>query len=76
MSGQAIAGSNTQTATVTVPPNYSIDCVTNLVETAGSPSTTYANLLEDPVLLTINQTTPINVGDPFPIDTNGLWDTT
>ena len=76
VSGQAIAGSNTQTATVTVPPNYSIDCVTNIVETAGSPSTTYANLLEDPVLLTINQTTPINPGDPFPIDTNGLWDTT
>jgi hypothetical protein len=76
VSGQAIAGSTVQVATVTVPPNYSIDCVTNIVETAGSPSTTYANLLIEPVLLTINQTTPINVGDPYPIDTNGLWDTT
>jgi hypothetical protein len=70
--GQAIAGSNGQWGTTTVAPTYSISCYNGSI----SPSTIADyEPIQEWKLMTLNQTTPINSGDAFPVDTEGLWNT-
>ena len=70
--GQAIAGSNAQWGTTTVAPTYGISCYNGSITPTG-----FADYepIQEWNLMTVNQTTPINSGDAFPVDTEGMWDT-
>ena len=67
--GQAIAGANTQWQSIDVPATYDISCYSGIV-TPGDYT-----MVQDWNLMLVNQTTPINSGDAFPVDTEGLWNT-
>ena len=71
--GQSIAGANTEWKTATVPAGYTVNCTT------GEATNNFGNeydILQQWNLMLVNQTTPINSGDAFPTDPDGLWNTT
>ena len=70
--GQAIAGANTQWQSIDIPAGYTIACYNGIVEGGGNT----LNVMQAWNLMLVNQTTPINSGDAFPTDPDGLWNTT